>query len=56
MDATAGARAIADNGSSVLTLGIKAADEGTMAGGWKQYGNDATLSIVYEVFSPGSVA
>ncbi|MFF3066600.1 hypothetical protein ACFVQ3_18855, partial [Oerskovia sp. NPDC057915] len=28
MDATGGARAIADNGSSVLTMGIKAADEG----------------------------
>ncbi|MFF3064290.1 LamG-like jellyroll fold domain-containing protein, partial [Oerskovia sp. NPDC057915] len=48
MDATGGARAIADNGSSVLTMGIKAADEGSMAGGWKNYRNDAMLSVVFD--------
>ncbi len=44
---TGGAKHIADHNSSTLTIGLKASDEGSMAGGWKRYRNDATLSVTY---------
>lgn len=35
-------------GSSQLTLGLKAANESTMSAGWKRYRWDASLSVVYD--------
>jgi hypothetical protein len=40
------AQALASSNGSVLALGIMAADESSMAG-WKRYGYDATLSIMF---------
>ncbi|MFF3066318.1 LamG-like jellyroll fold domain-containing protein [Oerskovia sp. NPDC057915] len=47
-DATAGARALAAFGGGTLTMGLKAADEGSMAGGWKRYRFDSHLSVTYD--------
>ncbi|TGJ96670.1 hypothetical protein DLJ96_00790 [Actinotalea fermentans ATCC 43279 = JCM 9966 = DSM 3133] len=46
-DVTGQLKATADGGYSSASIGLKATDEGSMAGGWKRYRNDAKLSIVY---------
>jgi hypothetical protein len=42
-----GAAEAASSGWTTLTLGLKAGNESTMSLGWKQFRNDATLSITY---------
>lgn len=46
-NAVTGAAQAAANGWSTLTLGLRAANEGSMVGGWKRFRNDAGLSITY---------
>lgn len=41
------AKYLASTDSGVLTLGLKATDEVSMAAGWKTYGPDATLTVQY---------
>lgn len=46
-NAVEGARDAAAGNWSSLTLGLRAANESSMPGGWKRFRNDATLSITY---------
>lgn len=41
------AKYLASTDAGVLTLGLKATDEVSMAAGWKTYGPDATLTVQY---------
>lgn len=45
-DATAGFVWAADNDSSTISLGLRAASESSMAG-WKRFAHDATISVTY---------
>lgn len=49
-DVTAGAQLAADNSWSTLTLGVRAANETSMAASWKRFRYDATLSITYNSY------
>lgn len=46
-DVTRLLRGTADGGYSTAAIGLRASNEGSMAGGWKRYGGDATLSVTY---------
>jgi hypothetical protein len=47
LNVLAAAKYLASTDSGVLSLGLKATDETSMAAGWKTYGPDATLTIQY---------
>ncbi|NJP35273.1 LamG domain-containing protein [Micromonospora sp. HSS6-12] len=46
-NATAGAQSAADNNWDVLTMGLRAMNEGNMPDYWRQFRNDASLSITF---------
>ncbi|MEU8001235.1 LamG-like jellyroll fold domain-containing protein [Catellatospora sp. NPDC049111] len=49
-DATSGAAMAADNSWTSLTLGLRSTNETYMAGNWRKFRSDATLSITFNSF------